>query len=75
MEGKYGLGEETVYDFKYVPDYHVMTDPDESSGSGLQEAGIEKRNLKALLAGIAVLGTASAIGVWASSWVWNRLVW
>lgn len=49
VENKHGLGEESVFDFKYVPDYHVRTDKEDAGLSGVEQPGIERRNLKALI--------------------------
>lgn len=58
VEGKYGLGEETVFDFKYVPDFHVTTEKGEAL-EGIRQPGIERRNLKALVYAVGVLGVLS----------------
>ncbi|KAL9106476.1 MAG: hypothetical protein Q9227_008507 [Pyrenula ochraceoflavens] len=74
VEGRHGLGEESVFDFKYVPDYHVKTDPADPNESGLKEHGVERRNLKALLVGITVLGTVTTFSLWASVQVCKRFI-
>ncbi|GAB7352807.1 hypothetical protein MBLNU459_g3424t2 [Dothideomycetes sp. NU459] len=57
VESKYGLqGEETNFDFKYVPEYSTITEMGESNGAVLQSAGVEARNLKTLIVATGVLG-------------------
>lgn len=61
VESKYGLqGEETNFDFKYVPEYSTITEMGESNGAVLQSAGVEARNLKTLIVATGVLG----FGMW-----------
>jgi hypothetical protein len=49
VENKHGLGEESVFDFKYVPDYHIRTYKEDAGKSGIDQPGIERRNLKTLI--------------------------
>ncbi|KAI9695209.1 MAG: hypothetical protein M1820_008845 [Bogoriella megaspora] len=57
VESKYGLqGEESKFDFKYVPEYETITEMGESSREGKLEIGVERRNLKALVMAVGVLG-------------------
>ena len=58
MEGKYGLGKESVFEFKYVPDFHVTTEKGEAV-EGIRQPGIERRNLKALACAVGVVGILS----------------
>ncbi|MCJ1413306.1 hypothetical protein MMC19_007411 [Ptychographa xylographoides] len=62
VDGKYGLREETNFDFKYIPDLHKTTHHEEPDRSGLTRPGIERRNLQALLLGCAFLGVSVAVG-------------
>jgi hypothetical protein len=74
IDGKHGLGGESVFDFKYVPDFHITT---EAGGSathvGIKEPGVERRNLKALLIGLTCTGAAVYCGLWIVSSVVQRL--
>ena len=59
VESKYGLaGKETLFDFKYVPEFSTMTEMDESKEDRPKMRGVEARNLKALLIGVGVLGSS-----------------
>jgi hypothetical protein len=51
----HGLGEETNFDFKYIPNFDTTTSMGEYV-SGLKESGVERRNLSALCMGSAVMG-------------------
>ena len=63
VEGQDGLGEETTFDFKYIPDLQKTTVMEESDKTGLKHAGIERRNLQALIIGCGVFGFVSILGV------------
>lgn len=54
-----GLGEETNFDFKYIPDFHHMTGKGEIQNSGLKQQGVERRNLKTLIIAAIVAGVVS----------------
>lgn len=75
VEGKYGLGEKTVFDFKYVPDFHITTEAggDEKGQAGVREDGVERRNLQALLVGIACGGAGVFCGILVASSILKRL--
>jgi hypothetical protein len=45
----HGLGAETNFDFKYIPDFQTSTRQEEIEGTGLAEPGIERRNLRTLI--------------------------
>jgi hypothetical protein len=78
VEGRFGLGQETVFDFKYIPDFHVLTARD----AGDQEAkpveqvpnGIERRNLNALLMASVGLAAVGYVGVKVSSAILARIL-
>lgn len=74
VEGKHGLGKESVFDFRYIPDYHVTTDRGGAESAAIKESGIERRNLKALIIALTCAGLASYCAVWAVSNV-IRIVW
>ena len=60
VESKYGLaGTETMFDFKYVPEYSTITEMGESAQDTQRDKGIERRNLKALVIAFGFLGFAS----------------
>ncbi|KAJ9623547.1 hypothetical protein H2203_005809 [Taxawa tesnikishii (nom. ined.)] len=64
VESKYGLkGEETSFDFKYVPEYSTITEMGESEGAQLQYSGIEGRNLKTFLIATGVLAVGMVCSV------------
>jgi hypothetical protein len=54
----YGLGKETTFDFKHIPNLDTTTSMGEYV-SGLQDSGVERRNLKALVMGSAFMGLIS----------------
>ncbi|KAE9375734.1 hypothetical protein N431DRAFT_543207 [Stipitochalara longipes BDJ] len=54
----HGLGEETNFEFKYIPNFDTTTSMGEYV-FGLKESGVERRNLRALCMGSAVLGIVS----------------
>ena len=61
---EHGLGTETNFDFKYIPNYDVTsTALGEYDGSGLQQPGIERRNFNTLILASAVLATVSYFGM------------
>ena len=64
MENRHGLVEESVFDFKYIPDLHLATEADQpASKSGIKQAGIERRNLRALVLGCGVLTVTGFVGL------------
>ncbi|KAJ9608104.1 hypothetical protein H2200_007092 [Cladophialophora chaetospira] len=76
VEGKYGLGgEETVFEFKYVPDFGVGTQKGEeiATSDKVNEAGIERRNFNTLLVATGALVVAGYIGVKLSTAVLGRI--
>lgn len=53
VESKYGLaGTETLFEFKYVPEYKDMTGTEDSKSELPVMQGVDKRNLKYLLIGL-----------------------
>lgn len=59
---KNGLGTETNFDFKYIPDFHTTTDL-HLGEEGLREPGIERRNLKTLVIASTVVGVVTWVGL------------
>jgi hypothetical protein len=68
---KYGLGEESVFDFKYVPDFHVMTVKEGGEVGALEGPGVERRNLKALIYAVVVMAGVGWVGVKVASKVFG----
>lgn len=73
VEGKHGLGEETVFEFKYVPDYHVLTAKGADERAKVKEVGIERRNLNTLLVATGFLAAASYVGMKITSAILERI--
>jgi hypothetical protein len=63
VEGKYGLGGETVFDFKYIPDFNVMTARGGDEQAKMKGAGVERRNLNTLLIATGCLAFAGYVGM------------
>ncbi len=51
----HGLGAETNFDFKYIPDFHISTKREVVEETGLAEPGIERRNLRILIIATTIL--------------------
>lgn len=51
MEDKQGLGGESVFEFKYVPDLSKTTKAERGRGALTKRGGVEQRNLRAFLLG------------------------
>jgi hypothetical protein len=75
IEGKHGLGEKTVFDFKYIPDYHVNTSKGDDAQVALEysSSGVERRNLQTLIVALAGTGVVAYVGVYVMSSVLRRL--
>jgi len=73
VEGKFGLGQETVFDFKYVPDFHVLTAKGGEEQPKMEQVGIERRNLNTLLIATGCLAAVGFVGVKIASAVFARL--
>ncbi|KAL2431594.1 hypothetical protein ABEF95_011879 [Exophiala dermatitidis] len=74
VEGKYGLGEKTVFDFKYVPDYNVLTARGGDEQATPKVVGIERRNLNTLLVATGFLVAAGYVGMKITGAVIGRLL-
>ncbi len=75
VESKYGLaGTETLFDFKYVPEFSTITEMNEGKEVRPKMRGVERRNLKTLLIAVGVLGVVAWCGVKVVTGV-VRLVW
>jgi len=55
IENKGGLGEETVFEFKYIPDLSKKTRREDPDDTGLKQPGVERRNLQAFAVGCCIL--------------------
>lgn len=52
-----GLGGETVFEFKYIPEFETVTNLGEyEAGSSMRPRGVERRNLVMLIGGVVVVG-------------------
>ncbi|KAL8797194.1 MAG: hypothetical protein Q9195_000661 [Heterodermia aff. obscurata] len=63
IESKGGLGAETTFDFKYVPDFSKMTQMEDPEESGLKHPGVERRNLQAFIIGCGFLAVCGYVGL------------
>ena len=59
VESKVGLGQESMFEFKYIPDMSKMTGREDSAKTDVTNQGIERRNLKAFLCGCFILTMVS----------------
>lgn len=48
IKNKGGLGKETTFDFKYIPNFLNKTQMEDALEPGVKNAGTERRNLHAL---------------------------
>ena len=63
VESKAGLGEETMFEFKYIPDFSKKTQMEEPEASGSKGSGIEKRNLRAFVIACCLLISVTYTGM------------
>jgi hypothetical protein len=59
----YGLGAETDFDFKYIPDFHIHTKQEGFQEKNLSGHGVERRNLRALMIASTIVCIAAWLGV------------
>jgi hypothetical protein len=57
----HGLGTESNFDFKYIPNFQSTTSMGDYEVSGLKEPGIERRNFMTLVVASAIVGIMSYI--------------
>ncbi|KAF2221080.1 hypothetical protein BDZ85DRAFT_302337 [Elsinoe ampelina] len=63
VESKFSLqGKQTVFDFKYVPEYETVTEMGEQTAVGDKGASVERRNLKAFGVGVMVMLGGAWVG-------------
>jgi hypothetical protein len=71
VESKYGLkGQESTFDFKYVPEYSTITEMGECEEEKATYSAVESRNRNTFIVGIAVVG----VGTWLAVKIANGLV-
>ncbi|KAK5112106.1 hypothetical protein LTR62_004448 [Meristemomyces frigidus] len=72
---KYGLkGEESRFEFKYVPEYETITEMGEGTGDqGEGKGGIERRNFRTFVLGVGGWGWGVGVGVWIGVGVVRRV--
>jgi len=58
----HGLGEETVFDFKYIPSFDFTETEKGEYVAGIQGKGVETRNFRTLVVAGAVMGCLSYVG-------------
>ncbi len=58
---EHGLGEETVFDFKYIPSFDFTETEKGEYVAGIQGKGVETRNFRTLVVAGAVMGGLSYI--------------
>lgn len=73
VEDKNGLGQETVFEFKYIPALSKTTEAGKGRGNPVGTSGIEKRNLRAFLIGCILLTIVVWMGLRSLSIVWGRV--
>ncbi|KAF2017143.1 hypothetical protein BU24DRAFT_388121 [Aaosphaeria arxii CBS 175.79] len=74
VEAKWGLaGTETMFEFKYVPEYETVTDMGKMSGSKLVGSSIEWRNLRTLGIFLGVVGLSAWTSVRVASAALGRI--
>jgi hypothetical protein len=59
----HGLGEETNFDFKYIPNFETTGTEMGEYVAGLKESGVERRNLRTLVIASVCIAVASYIGM------------
>ena len=63
VDHQHGLGQESLFEFKYVPQFGTTTEMGEDESSGLTRPGIEQRSLKTLVIAAAVLAVLGWFGL------------
>lgn len=57
------MGEESNFEFKYIPNLHTVTEMGDYEVSGVKVSGIERRNLKSLVTASLVLIVLSYVSL------------
>ncbi len=63
IKNKSGLGKESTFDFKYIPDLSMKTQMEDALEPGVKNGGVERRNLQALGIGCIVFVLAVIFGL------------
>ena len=63
VDHQHGLGQESLFEFKYIPEFGASTEMGEDGSSGLIRPGVEQRGLKTLVVAAAVLAVLGWFGV------------
>ncbi|KAK0918621.1 hypothetical protein LTR91_001576 [Friedmanniomyces endolithicus] len=71
---KYGLkGEESTFDFKYVPEYSTITEMGECMEEKATHSDVERRNLKTFVIAVGVVAVGTWVGVKVVSGIVRRI--
>lgn len=76
IESKGGLGAETTFDFKYIPELSKRTQMEDLDEGGLKQSGVERRNLQVFVIGCGLLGVCAYLSLRVTSsivkaiWSW-----
>lgn len=71
VKSKYGLkGQESTFDFKYVPEYSTITEMGECEEEKADYSAVESRNRNTFVVGVVVVG----VGTWVAAKVASGLV-
>ncbi|KAJ9624396.1 hypothetical protein H2204_010849 [Knufia peltigerae] len=73
VEGKFGLGRETVFDFKYIPDYNVLTARGGDDEVKARETSVERKYRNTLLIAVGCITIAGYAGLKITSMLLARI--
>lgn len=62
VEGKFGLGQETIFDFKYIPDYNVLTAKGGDDEAKARETSVERKYRNTLFITVGCITVAGYVG-------------
>ena len=78
IESEGGLGSETTFDFKYVPELSKKTQIEDPEECGLKLPGVERRNLQVFILGCGLLSVCGYVGLHIASSivkaVWTSII-
>ena len=63
IESKSGLGEESIFDFKYIPDFSKKTQKEEPGVVKPKQSATERRNLQAIVIACCLLMSIGYVGI------------
>ena len=69
IESKGGLGAESTFDFKYIPELSKRTQMEDLDDSGIKQSGVERRNLQVFSIGCVLLGIWGYISLRVTSFI------